>query len=98
MALTRTLNPHIRSLCVCPIVYYTLEVVDSYGDGICCGQYGDGNYTLTAGGEVLAVVTIGALTMGPPPTRLPKTACLEAPAIHDAPTLTRPTTTLGDVG
>ena len=32
---------------------YTLTVNDSYGDGICCG-YGQGNFELSSGGEVLA--------------------------------------------
>ena len=32
---------------------YTLTVNDSYGDGICCG-FGQGNFELSSGGEVLA--------------------------------------------
>ena len=32
---------------------YTLTVSDSYGDGMCC-QYGDGSYTFTVNGEVVA--------------------------------------------
>ena len=32
---------------------YTLTVNDSYGDGLCCG-FGDGSYSLTVNGEVVA--------------------------------------------
>lgn len=32
---------------------YTFTIFDSYGDGICCG-YGNGSYSLTEGGTVLA--------------------------------------------
>ncbi|WP_281542966.1 T9SS type A sorting domain-containing protein [Maribacter aestuarii] len=34
---------------------YDFVIYDSYGDGICCGQYGDGNYSVTkSDGTILA--------------------------------------------
>ena len=65
-----------------PCGCYTLEVVDSYGDGICCGQYGDGNYTLTAGEEVLASGDDWGNDNGSTPNATSENSfCLEAPAI-----------------
>jgi len=32
---------------------YTFTIYDSYGDGICCGVYGNGSYTLTSGNNEL---------------------------------------------
>ena len=70
-----------ESLCL-PYGCYTLEVVDSYGDGICCGQYGDGNYTLTAGGEVLASGDDWGNDDGSTSNATSENSfCLEAPAI-----------------
>ncbi|MGJ8592923.1 MAG: FG-GAP-like repeat-containing protein [Aquaticitalea sp.] len=33
---------------------YDFIINDTYGDGICCGQYGDGSYTVTANGLTVA--------------------------------------------
>ena len=76
-----TETTYSESLCL-PYGCYTLEVVDSYGDGICCGQYGDGNYTLTAGGEVLASGDDWGTDNGSTPNATSENSfCLEAPAI-----------------
>ena len=34
-------------------VYYQFNIADSYGDGMCCA-YGDGSYTITVNGDVVA--------------------------------------------
>merc|ERR1719232_695071 len=36
----------------CPDVTYEFCISDSHGDGICCGDYGDGHYEVKIGGEV----------------------------------------------
>ena len=70
-----------ESLCL-PFGCYSLIVVDSYGDGICCGQYGDGNYTLTAGGELLASGDDWGNDNGSTPNATSENDfCLEAPEV-----------------
>ena len=42
------------SLCVyCTGIYYNFTITDSFGDGICCA-YGEGSYSVAAGGVVVA--------------------------------------------
>ncbi|GFH49990.1 hypothetical protein CTEN210_06468 [Chaetoceros tenuissimus] len=40
---------HNDSYCIAGDQAYTFEIIDTYGDGICCG-YGEGNYTLFVDG------------------------------------------------
>lgn len=44
---------YTAELCVPDNECVQFRIVDSYGDGICCG-FGEGNYTLTLGGQVVA--------------------------------------------
>jgi len=41
---------HVLSTEICAGQTYTFEILDSYGDGICC-TWGEGSYTLTLAGE-----------------------------------------------
>lgn len=42
---------HVEEACVPKNQQYSFYIYDSYGDGICCGQYGDGEYTIYLDGE-----------------------------------------------
>jgi len=42
-----------ESCLFCDGIYYEFTINDSYGDGICC-SYGEGSYSVTADGEVVA--------------------------------------------
>merc|ERR1712176_186944 len=80
---------------------YTFEILDSYGDGICC-SYGSGSYSVEANGEVLVSggefgsvdtktfqVSSGPSTPAPTPAPTP-TPPTTSPT--PAPTPTPPTT------
>ena len=56
-----------------PYGCYTFTINDSYGDGICCG-FGQGSYSLTSGGSVLA-------SGGEFGSTASVEFCLEAPAV-----------------
>ena len=42
-----------ESCLFCEGIYYSFTIFDSFGDGICCA-FGEGAYSVTAGGEVVA--------------------------------------------
>lgn len=47
-------NQVTETWCLDPAACYTFSILDSYGDGICCGQNGNGNYEIVnAEGSVL---------------------------------------------
>merc|ERR1712095_80054 len=43
-----------EDLTLCPDVEYEFCIYDSHGDGICCGDYGDGRYEVEVEGELAA--------------------------------------------
>lgn len=52
----------LESFCIASDACYTFTMFDSFGDGICCGDGGNGSYTLTGAGNELIFESSGTYT------------------------------------